>query len=66
MRKSSPFLITDAAVNQLTLVAAYDPAVIDLVRTWRDAKADLREIETMLADELNYHLNGVSVPAPVS
>jgi hypothetical protein len=50
--KSSPFLLTDDILVRLEEAAKSEPAVGDLVRTYRSAKAHLLECEAMVREEL--------------
>jgi hypothetical protein len=51
-QKSSPFLLTEDLLVRLEEAAKSEPAVGDLVRTYRSAKAHLLECEEMVREEL--------------
>jgi hypothetical protein len=52
--KVSPFVLSDQALERLTSAARSEPAVLDLVGTYRRAVGDLTEITEMVHAELDH------------
>lgn len=54
MVKISPFVLSDEALDRLTTVACSEPAVLDLVGTYRRAVGDVTEIAEMVTAEMDH------------
>lgn len=52
--KKSPFVLADDLLDRLVVAAETEPAVQDLVQTYRRARADYLEVTAMVANELEY------------
>lgn len=52
--KTSPFILSSTRLTALTSASLGDPAVLDLVRSYRQALAHVNELREMLSMELEY------------
>lgn len=52
--KISPFVLSEEALERLTSAACSEPAVLDLVGTYRRAVGDFAEISEMVSAEFDH------------